>query len=56
MKSSIALNNPQLIDWLLEGDVSIQYQVHRDLLAIKMLDLQDLIATEGWGSQFLRYR
>jgi hypothetical protein len=56
MESSIALNDPQLIDWLLEGDVSLQYQVHRDLLAIKKQDLQDRIATEGWGAQFLRYR
>lgn len=56
MKSSVALYDPQLIDWLLEGDVSIQYQVHRDLLAIKKQDLQDRIATEGWGAQFLSYR
>lgn len=56
MKSSIALTDPQLIDWLLEGDVSIQYQVHRDLLAIKKQDLQDRIATEGWGAQFLSRR
>lgn len=56
MKSSIALDDHQIIDWLLEGDVSIQYQVYRDLLAIKKQDLQDRIATEGWGSQFLSYR
>lgn len=56
MKYSIALDDHQLIGWLLEGDVSIQYQVYRDLLAIKKQDLQDRIATEGWGSQFLSYR
>ena len=55
-KSSIALNESQLIDWLLEGDVSIQYQVHRDLLGNDKPDLRDRIATEGWGAQFLSYR
>jgi hypothetical protein len=42
-----------LIDWLLEGDVSIQYQVHRDLLNKNRLDLQQKIAKEGWGKEFL---
>ncbi len=46
----------QLIDWLLEGDVSIQYQVHRDLLATEKPHLRDRIATEGWGAQFLSFR
>jgi len=46
----------QLIAWLLEGDVSIQYQVYRDLLAAERPHLRDRIATEGWGAQFLSYR
>ena len=46
----------QLIDWLLDGDVSIQYQVHRDLLATERRDLRERIATEGWGAQFLSFR
>lgn len=46
----------QLITWLLEGDVSIQYQVHRDLLANERPDLRERIATEGWGAQFLSFR
>ncbi len=46
----------QLIAWLLEGDVSIQYQVHRDLLATEKPDLRDRITTEGWGAQFLGFR
>ncbi len=25
------MTNPEIINWLLEGDVSIQYQVYRDL-------------------------
>ena len=36
----------QFIAWLLEGDVSIQYQVHRDLLADDRPDLRERIATE----------
>jgi len=41
------------IGWLLEGDVSIQYQTHRDLLGESCTDLRSRIATEGWGSEFL---
>ena len=55
-KPPTALDEDQLIAWLLEGDVSIQYQVHRDLLATEKLDLRDRIATEGWGAQFLSFR
>jgi len=51
-----ALHEHQLIDWLLEGDVSIQYQVYRDLLETEKPDLQKRIATEGWGFQFLSFR
>ena len=50
------IDESQLIAWLLEGDVSIQYQVHRDLLATEKPQLRDQIATEGWGAQFLSYR
>ncbi len=42
-----------LISWLLEADVAIQYQVHRDLLGIDRPDLQSRIANEGWGKAFL---
>jgi hypothetical protein len=45
-----------IIAWLLQGDVSIQYQVHRDLLGNDRNDLQDRIAHEGWGKQFLSKR
>ncbi len=47
------MDEQQIIDWLLEGDVSIQYQVHRDLLGEERPDLQARIATEGWGRDFL---
>jgi len=45
-----------LINWLLDGDVAIQYQTHRDLLGEERPDLQERIATEGWGAKFLSYR
>ncbi|MBK6265349.1 hypothetical protein JKA74_09890 [Marivirga sp. S37H4] len=46
----------EVIKWLLEGDVSIQYLVYRDLLEIDRKDLQDRIGSEGWGKQFLSKR
>lgn len=52
----IPMDEHRLIAWLLEGDVSIQYQVHRDLLGTERPDLRDRIATEGWGARFLRQR
>jgi hypothetical protein len=45
-----------LLNWLLDGDVAIQYQVHRDLLDTERPDLRARIATEGWGAQFLHAR
>ncbi len=50
------MNKEQIIEWLLAGDVSIQYQVYRDLLGKDRSDLQDRIATEGWGKAFLAQR
>jgi len=46
----------EIIDWLLEGDVSIQYQVHRDLLSEERDDLQRRIQKEGWGAQYLSHQ
>ncbi len=49
----------EIINWLLEGDVSIQYQVHRDLLGsdLKTIEvLKNRILNEGWGRQFLNKR
>ena len=45
--------NDQLLQWLLDGDVAIQYQVIRDLLGEERPDLRKRIATEGWGARFL---
>lgn len=50
------MNEQQIITWLLEGDVSIQYQVHRDLLGEERKDLQARIAQEGWGKHWLSNR
>ncbi len=50
------MDKPQIIKWLLQGDVSIQYQVHRDLLGNERKDLQERIAHEGWGKRFLSKR
>ena len=48
--------NAEMIGWLLEGDISIQYQTHRDLLGVDRKDLQERIASQGWGAQFLSLR
>jgi hypothetical protein len=45
-----------VIDWLCDGDVSIQYQTHRDLLHRTIPELQERIAGEGWGAEFLNAR
>jgi len=50
------MTNDPTIKWLLEGDVSIQYQVFRDLLNTEQPDLQQRIATEGWGQVLLSKR
>jgi hypothetical protein len=50
------MNEEQIIAWLLGGDVSVQYQVWRDLLGVEKPELQKRIATEGWGARFLEAR
>lgn len=47
------MENSGIIEWLLQGDVSIQFQTYRDLLCQNRPDLQNRIATEGWGAEFL---
>jgi hypothetical protein len=42
-----------ITDWLLTGDVSMQYLTYRDLLGIERPDLRQRIALEGWGAKFL---
>ncbi len=44
------------VSWLLDGDVSIQFQARRDLLGeapARLATLQKRIATDGWGARFL---
>jgi hypothetical protein len=50
------MNSKDILAWLLEGDVSIQFQVYRDLLGENRADLQERISSEGWGRQFLEKR
>jgi hypothetical protein len=50
------MNKDQIIKWLLQGDVSIQYQTYRDLLGIDKKSLRSRIENEGWGKQFLSFR
>jgi len=50
------MTNTEIVSWLLEGDVSIQYQTYRDLLEIDKPDLRNRIETEGWCQQFLSCR
>ncbi|MCF8248159.1 MAG: hypothetical protein K9J37_23330 [Saprospiraceae bacterium] len=45
-----------MIQWLMEGDVSIQYQVQRDLFRNELPELQKRIKNEGWGKAFLSKR
>ncbi len=43
----------EILTWLLDGDVSIQYQVNRDLLNKNRIYLQNRISKEGWGYNYL---
>lgn len=47
------MQESKIRNWLLDGDVSVQYQVYRDLLSEQRKDLQDRISQEGWGAKFL---
>ena len=42
-----------LIQWLMDGDVSIQYQVKRDLLGHDDINLRKRIEYEGFGKRLL---
>jgi hypothetical protein len=44
------------IKWLLDADVSVQYQVYRDILKLDRPDLKERISEEGWGARFLALR
>lgn len=44
----------KIIEWLLAGDVSIRYQVKRDLLGKNDKILRNKIDKEGWGAEYLK--
>jgi hypothetical protein len=44
------------IEWLLDGDISVQYQVYKDLLHSEEKNLRDRISEEGWGKDFLSFQ
>jgi len=50
------MNYKEIINWLLQGDIAIQYQTYRDLLGEDRQDIQSTIEKEGWGKQFLEKR
>lgn len=53
------IEKDNIMNWLLDGDVSIQYQVYRDLMEADSQVLERLksrIASEGWGAEFLSRR
>lgn len=50
------MNTKEIISWLLEGDVSIQYQTYRDLLHTDNPLHRSRIEHEGWGAKFLSCR
>lgn len=47
---------PEVIEWLLSGDVAVQYQTTRDLLGRDDPELRARIATEGQGAALLEAR
>jgi hypothetical protein len=46
----------EVLAWLLDGDVSVQYQARRDLLDIDVPELQARMATEGHAAALLAAR
>ncbi|MBI5539335.1 MAG: hypothetical protein HY951_04700 [Bacteroidia bacterium] len=50
------MTDKEIISWLLDGDVSIQFQVYRDLLNIEKPQLRKKIESQGWGLKYLSYR
>lgn len=50
------MNYDEIITWLLQGDISIQYQTFKDLLDIDDTIVRDKISKQGWGAEFLSYR
>ncbi len=47
------MTKDEIIEWMLQGDVSIQYQVTRYLLKTEKIALKNRIETEGWGAKLM---
>lgn len=50
------MNKIQITQWLMKGDISVQYQAKRDLLGDDRIDLRKKITVQGWGQKFLSKR
>ena len=50
------MTDNKIINWLLDGDSSIRYQVYRDLLSVEREKLRQNIEIEGWGKRLLYHR
>ncbi|MGZ5304239.1 MAG: hypothetical protein ACXWDO_09025, partial [Bacteroidia bacterium] len=50
------MTSAEIISWLLDGDVAVQFQVYRDLLGKNKPLVQNKIQKQGWGYEFLKYR
>jgi len=50
------MKEKEILEWLLNGDVSIQYQTWRDLLGKEKPLLRKRIAKEGWGRKYISKR
>jgi hypothetical protein len=53
------MTDPATIDWLLEGDPAVRWQVQRDLLAAPEAQRETeraRVATEGWGKALLDFQ
>jgi len=51
--------DPNVLDWLLEGDPAIRWQVMRDLLGqpeAVWRSEQDRLVESGWGAEYLRHQ
>lgn len=48
--------NSNIINWLMDGDVSIRYQTQKDLLGNDDTSLRKKIQYEGWGEKFISFQ
>jgi len=53
------MNKEKIIEWLLDSDPSIRWQVLRDLVGTSkemIAEERQKVATEGWGAKLLSYQ